>query len=304
MLSPGVQELISSTGTGNLTIGQVSGYPRANDYYPFGDNRPVAYSIVDGSVTPAKLIEWGYGYLSGNANTWVRAVVLGTYVSGTLSQFPTAASLSGSSNYLIVGVHHNATTIPPLPGKANTLVNSSHRYLLPGNVYQVQTTGSTSAGTANRGYYFPVRYDFFGKVDAFVIRAGGTVTTDFALFPCDYTSFMPKGPAIAAAANSAVSSGIQAFTFSGGAIVLTPGWYFLYVNQASTSTLTGRRMYAMPTPHFPTGTDNMEDPGCLYESSVTQGTIPTSPNPANVGIFTGTSAQGNIWPFIALRITT
>jgi hypothetical protein len=299
----GIIESTTTTGTGNLTISQVSGYPRVNDYWPFGGNIPVPYTIIDGSVSPGKVIEEGFGYLTSNANTFVRAFITGTYASGTLTRLGSAASLAAGTKYLLTGLHTSATSPVIMPGKANTVINSSHRYLLPANIYQVQTTGTTSAGTANRGYYFPVKYDFFGKVDAFMVRAGGTVTVDFALFPCDYTNFCPKGPALAAAASSSVSSGIQAFTFSGGAIVLSPGWYFLYVNQGSTSTLTGRRMYAMPQPHFPTGTDATEDPGIIYESA-TQGTIPTSPAPTNAGIFTGTSAQGNIWPWIALRIST
>ena len=258
---------------------------------------------MDPAVSPYAPIEEGYGFLSGNANTWVRAVIVSTYSGGSVAQHGgSPVSLAEGTKYLIVGTHISATAAVQMPGKANTLVNSSHRYLIPSNIYQVQTTGTVTAGTANRGYYFPVRYDFFGKVDAFVVRAGGTVTVDFALFPVDYTDFMPAGPALFSAVNCAVSSGVQAFTFT--AAVLPPGWYFLYINQASTATLTGRRMYAMPTPHFPVGTDAMEDPGILYESSVTQGTIPTSPNPGTVGIFTGTSGQGNMWPFVALRIVT
>lgn len=304
MFATGIIESTTTTGTGNLTIAQVTGYPRVNDYWPFGSNIPIPYTIIDSSATPAKVIEEGFGYLTTDANTFVRSYITGSYVSGTLTRFGTAASLAAGTKYLLAGLHTSATTAIPLPSKACSVVNASHPYLLPENIYQVQTTGSVTAGTANRGYYFPVKYDFFGKVDAFMLRAGGTVTADLGLYPCDYTTFKPKGPAIAAAANCAVSSGIQTFTFSGGAIVLTPGWYFLYVNQASTATLTGRRMYAMPTPHFPNGTDAMEDPAILVESSVTQGTLPTSPAPTGVGVFTGTSSQGNIWPFIALRIST
>ena len=303
MYAFGVMETTTTTGTGNLTCAQVSGLPRINDYYPYGSNMPLPYAIVDPAGSPFYPIEEGWGYLSGDANTFVRSQPLTTYSGGTVSRLGgSAVSLAAGTKNLIVGTHITATAAIQLPSKGCTLVNSSHRYLVPANVYQVQTTGSVTAGTANRGYYFPVKYDFYGKVDAFIVRAGGTVTVDFALYPIDQTTFLPMGPALFSAVNCAVSSGVQAFTFT--TAVLAPGWYYLYINQSSTATLTGRRMYAMPTPHFPTGTDAMEDPGILYESSVTQGTVPTSPAPGNVGVFNGTSGNGNIWPFVALRIVT
>lgn len=306
MYATGIIESTTTTGTGNLTIAQVTGYPRANDYWPFGGNIPVPYTIVDASATPAKIIEEGFGYLTTDANTWVRAVIISTYVSATLARFPTAASLAAGTKYLLVGLHISATAALQLPSKGCTVLDVTNRWLFPSNVYDA-STGNLTASNNNRGYYIPVRYDFMGKVDAFVFQAGSTFNLDIALFPVDYATFKPRGPALISIANTACTNAQQLKTFT--AVVLSPGWYFLYWNQSAAGLSTTRKMILMPQPHFPSGGQTatsilLEDPSILVEATLTQGTVPTSPAPANCAQFNGTSDQGNQVPTIVLRIST
>lgn len=95
MLGNGIKQTTATTGTGNLTLSSVSGFPTFANV--FAVNQPFSYGLLDSSGQP---IEYGIGYLS-DATTLVRARVTATYSGGTYTQVSASAiSLSGTTTVI------------------------------------------------------------------------------------------------------------------------------------------------------------------------------------------------------------
>ena len=101
MLAFGCKESTTTTGTGNLTVAQVTGFPRISEVgFTHSNGRRFFYSIVDSNYAP---IEHGIGYLTTDANTLVRAKILATYASATYDDTaPTAVSLASGTKYVLL----------------------------------------------------------------------------------------------------------------------------------------------------------------------------------------------------------
>ena len=166
----GCKESTTTTGTGNLTIAQVSGYPRISEVgFTHTNGRRFRYSIVDSDHKP---IESGIGYLTTDANTLVRAKIKATYISSTYDDLaPTAASLASGTKYVLLtpgaGVYGGNTRIfddnsrmavtsgtlaggdaSYAPVGANTLIFSSflllHEIECTGLAFKLHTTASAN----------------------------------------------------------------------------------------------------------------------------------------------------------------
>lgn len=147
MLGNWIRMTTTTTGTGDLTLSSVSGYPTFNDQ--FSTTSYFMYTILnDSDGTP---IESGIGHLSAST-TMVRDRILATYSSGTYDDSnPSAISLASGTKRVICSLEQGACTATPIS------VNSSAtaRAIWPQNIV-IPHTGTSAAVTANRCYYFPI----------------------------------------------------------------------------------------------------------------------------------------------------
>src|SRR6266704_5405118 len=88
LLADLVREVTLTSGTGTLTLGQVTGWARFSDRFTNGDLS--YYSIQDGNNW-----EVGIGTI-GAAHTLARTTILGTLVAGTWTTGGSAITLSGN----------------------------------------------------------------------------------------------------------------------------------------------------------------------------------------------------------------
>lgn len=296
MLGFGIKESTTTTGTGSLTLAEVSGYPQFQDRYSATTLERFPYTITDDAGLP---IEMGIGYLSA-ASTLVREVIHVTWSGTAYTQNTTAYSLAAGTKYVLATPAVDSMTAC-LPAKPNTIRTANSRLLLPGNVTETGSFTGTP-GNYNRGYYCPVRYDYGGKVDGFHVSCGAVVNVDIGLYTCNHATFLPS-KLVASVANQTTASGVNVFGFT--AITLNPGWYFVYMNfSAATASATTRYMKIAANPLW-LGADGgtIVQQGCVIYETVTQGTLPTSPNPATMYYFTGSDSDAGRFPGVALRMT-
>lgn len=156
MLANGIKQTTTTTGTGNLTLSPVSGFPTFAD--AFAVNQPFSYGLIDSSGQP---IEFGIGYLS-NSSTLVRARVTATYSGGTYTQVSASVvSLSGTTTAICTP---HAATVEAMPANVDNVSGSIGRYLTSAGRTSAFVT--TAPSTINRLYYTP-----------FVLRTGVVVSS-------------------------------------------------------------------------------------------------------------------------------
>ncbi len=251
-------------------------------------NRRFHYAIVDSNSKP---LEIGIGYLS-DANTFVRERPHATYIGSVYDNTaPTAVTLAAGTKYLI-GTAGPGALSTVMPDIINATVDA--RILMPSNTYNGQQSNA-GPNTTIRGYFFPVHYEFYGLVDAFLIRASATVSLDLALYTMRGNG--SPGDVVCSAVNSSVVAGTNMVTFTPALIV--PGWYYLYFNASNSSTLYYYLSFLF---------NNLGNRGTVYFPMNTsalaitqaQGTLPADPSTAGVGLWSDTSS--NLMPAIGLRV--
>lgn len=173
MLANWVRATSSTTGTGDLTLSAVSGYPQPSDAFAVGQRW--AYCLLDDSTGAP--VEAGIGYLSAGT-TFVREYPTATYVGGTLTTSSvTAATLSGTTR-LICAATAEATPVNP----PNIDPSAGSRVFSP---YLCPVTGGTMAVTTDRCYYVPVMLNTVRELDAIIFRVSsgsGTSTAKVGIY--------------------------------------------------------------------------------------------------------------------------
>lgn len=223
----------TTTGTGNLTLSSVSGYPTINDVV--GQGHRFAYAILDDS-TGAPL-EAGIGYLSAST-TMVREKVTDTYSSGTYDNTsPSALSLAAGTKRVIVTAL-TRSLMSPLP-----YLGSGAGYKAVSNGALIGAVGAGSYNdqdTSGRLNIFPWIHEYGGEVDAFMINcttAQAAKILRIGLYRVG-SDGNPAGLIVESGSIDVASTGVKTSTFT--AQVLAPGHYWIAcLSDATTALYTG-----------------------------------------------------------------
>lgn len=230
-----IEETTTTTGTGDLTLSEVTGRARVSTLV--GLNIPVPYVLRDGSTSD--VIEAGIGYLSATS-TFVRAKVYTTNSSGTIAQLSVSpVSLASGTKHLYVSfLSQSVDTLVPMIGNAGGEKSVANGAL----------SGPISAGSyndldqANRLNVHPWLHKYGGPVDAFIFDVSAAHSTKIARLGMYAVNTSTGGPgSLIFEGTSSVSvgtTGNKVVTFS--ATVLPPGAYYLAIwADSTTATLTG-----------------------------------------------------------------
>jgi hypothetical protein len=229
MLANWARDTTTTTGTGNLTLSAVTGYPRLSAALLVGVG--FHYSIVDDSTGAP--IEAGRGYLQ-DANTLVRERILATVVSGTFDQTaPAAVSLAAGTKRVIVSALAQSIR-PPLP----TIGASAGNKRLSNGAASVNLNGGFYGhlDTSGRLNIHPWYHDYGGECDAFEVQ----VTTAQAGAILRIGLYAPKangdpGPLVAEGASIDLSTtGFKVGAFA-SSLVIPAGWYYIGLLSTATS---------------------------------------------------------------------
>lgn len=233
MLGNGIKQTTTSTGTGNLTLAAVTGYPKVSDVVPL--LFPVAYSLLDAS---GLLLEEGIGHLSDSV-TFVRSMVTATYSASTYSggpantATPSAVSLTGTTTLIVTP---NAASLESMLPAVDR-VSSINRVASPANR---NLNTSTLALTALRCHYMPSLLRIASpavnlQINVTTPGAAGTVARlgIYAVLENGYI-----GPLLATTGDIDVSTtGLKVATLS-APVTLPPGWYYLALVSSGAPTIT------------------------------------------------------------------
>lgn len=159
MLGNWIQQTTTTTGTGNLTLSAVTGYPAFSTQ--FSDGQRFQYQILDDSNGAP--IESGIGYLSSGA--LVRERIECTMVSGTFDNTtPSAVSLAAGTKRVICSVAAAATHTPAI-GAITAATYKSY-----GDGTQVFGSGGGFVSTAGRAYAKQFEALAANEIDAIIMR--------------------------------------------------------------------------------------------------------------------------------------
>jgi len=238
MLGFGVKETTTTTGTGNLTVTSVSGFPTFNNV--FGTSRSFVYSILDSAGAP---IEHGIGHLSA-ATTLVRDKILATFVSATYDNLaPAAVSLAAGTKTVIgtVGPGQNFFASPNVDAGSST--NQPTRSLQSSHIITGAGLSSSAVVTAANQIYAMAHFLMAGiEATGMDARLGtGFAASNVRMGVYDLgltgypTNLLAETGNIASTASGADISG----SFSGGNIFLPPGWYAVALAASAVVTIGG-----------------------------------------------------------------
>lgn len=205
MLGNWIKQTTTTTGTGNLSLSSISGYPVASSQFAVSER--FSYAILDdGTGQP---IERGIGYLDGSGNL-VREKVRATYVSGTYSaSSPSAVSLAAGTKTVICA----ASSLSALAARQGVWANSNKGY---GDVHLAASNGTIPL-IADRAYAVPFQATVDAEIDAVVFRIT-TAASSGKLIKAAIFSVGPDGlPGVNLAESSSIaadSTGIKAATFT------------------------------------------------------------------------------------------
>lgn len=157
MLGNWIKQSTTTTGTGNLTLSSVSGYPTLSSQLAVSEI--ANYTILDSDNLP---IEMGKGYLNGTGE-WVRSVVNSTMVSGVYTESnPTFVDLAAGTKYLII----TSSSLSGLGSKPSIYNPSLKVY----GEHAVFSASATMNLTADRAYMLPFTAAVDSEIDAVILR--------------------------------------------------------------------------------------------------------------------------------------
>lgn len=296
MLGFGIKEQSTTTGTGNLTVSSVSGFPRISDVFPHATSRRFWYSILDADGKP---LEHGIGYLTTDANTLVREKILATYSSGTYDDSaPAAVNLAAGTKYVVASAGPESF-LGAIPGRNG---QGGSNAVLPYPFGVIRTDGTP---TADRLIVRPIMVPVFMEcagptINVRVLQSGKNAKV--GLYAATPDGWCAKQ--LAATGNVDLgSTGVKEPSWSGGSIRLQPGWYCLaYTQDGSTVQLRcfGSADHPSLTP-LGIDTGEMGRPFALAYKAI--GTTLTLPDPMDAISGFSLAANSDIAePIIALRV--
>ena len=159
MLGTWINQTTTTTGTGNLTLASVTGYPEFSTQFSSGQR--FQYQILDDSTGAP--IESGIGYLSSGA--LVRERIECTMVSGTFDNTaPTAVSLAAGTKKVICSIS-SASAFSPAVGAVSAATYKSY-----GDGTIVYGSGQSFAMIADRAYAKQFEALATNEIDAVLTR--------------------------------------------------------------------------------------------------------------------------------------
>jgi hypothetical protein len=208
-----------TTGGGNLSLDAVSGYPTIANQFA----NSVRFQYVLLNDADGKPVEAGIGYVT-SGTTLVREVVIATYVSGTYSSYPSAASLTGTTRVIVTPLANGA-------GPVLTHIHSgASRYYFMQNYNH--TGSDTKALTANVTLFIAGPVAVAGKISGMVCNittAAGTGSNKLRMGIYSVgANGSPAGIIAETADGLPNSTGEKSLAFS-SAISLPPAHYYLAV---------------------------------------------------------------------------
>lgn len=224
----------TSTGTGNLTLVAVTGYPTINNV--IGVDRRFAYVIeLDSDGTP---IEAGIGYLS-TTSTLVRMRVTATYTGGVYDDTSPAALNLTAGTYRVI----SAGTADVVQGAAlnvNRNASIAAQKLIPSQHMTVNNASSTGyTCVLNRMVYMPFELCTSAEVDALGVRvgtAGAASSIRLGVYDVGADGHPNKLLGETGALASA-TTGVDVIGTLGAPVRLQPGWYYVAVVSNGTPAL-------------------------------------------------------------------
>lgn len=233
MLGHFIRETTTTTGTGNLTIASVSGYPTFNAV--FGTSAYFYYAILDDSTGAP--IEMGLGHLSGST-TLVRDLPLATYDSGTYDDTaPSAVSLASGTKRVICTAPAEAYN-PAIQTIASVVAGANDRRAF---LSQYMDGGTTVTLTKDRLYYSPIDIATWVTVASLRARtnaAGSGATVGFRIGLYDTLPDGNPGNKLLESGNIASGSNLELTYTLGTPVRLKPGRYWTALVQDLTSAPT------------------------------------------------------------------
>lgn len=213
MIRNWVKATTTTSGTGDLTLSPVSGFPAFGDVFSIGDI--VAYSILNSSGEP---VEEGIGSYSA-ADTLTRTYPCATYSGGVYDgSAPSAISLSGTYTVIASSVRGMAPTLPQINTGA-----AARYYSDPAH----QMSTQVRACTAGDLYAIPMRFDCGRPIDAFALEVttlGASAVARVGLYTVKANG-LPGALIVESADINCASTGVKVATF--GEMSLPPDWYYV-----------------------------------------------------------------------------
>lgn len=239
MLGNWIRETTTTTGTGNLTLSSVSGYPTFNNV--FSTTGYFVYTILDD--TTGAPIETGIGHLSGTT-TLVRDHVTATYLGGTYDNTsPSAVNLSAGTKRVICSGEEGiiGTTMPAMQGSFGSKI------VLPDGLIPATSTKTLAANIPRAGCLY---WDCASEITDLcceVSTAAGSGTDRIQLGIYATKEDGTPGPLLARTGDIAPNStGFKSATLVGGALRLLPGWYWW---AAASNVAAALRAYNAGSPN-------------------------------------------------------
>lgn len=290
MLGNWIHTTSTTTGTGDLTVSGVTGYPTFNDV--FGTGKRFYYTILlDSDGTP---LETGMGYLSAST-TLVREKVLATYSGGTYDDTSaTALSLAAGTKRVICSTEAGAMTLNPL----NVNTSATTRVVSP------MITGSAGSlvVTTNRCYYIPFVIATPRELDAIVFRVSsgsGSTQAKVGIYTAaingkpgdriDQSAFQGTGTG---ASGSKITATLTARRYP-------PGLYFLAFACDGAPTINAPGTVGQQAPLLGADSTGVQMIGCVYEGLSGGWTdLPSTANSTLTEIALATGSQ----PTLSMRV--
>ena len=203
MLANWIKATTTTTGTGAITLTQVTGFPAVGDW--FSDGAVMAYAITDSSDNP---VESGIGTYIASGTSLARSMVQATYASATLAKDGTsitAATLAGTSKVyvsaiagavapgiravnpaaglgMLVGAFVDGLNVTGGVVAANRLYVTEYKHQSPRRVLGFRAFVGTASGNIRFGLY---RINNDGSLGKLVVDTGSKATvanvTSYAL---------------------------------------------------------------------------------------------------------------------------
>lgn len=257
MLGNWIRETTTTTGTGNLTVSSVSGYPTINTLFPV--NERFYYSILDDSTGAP--IECGIGYLSAST-TLVRERPVASMVSGTYDATAVSAVSLASGTKRVIVAALSQSFMPALPYAG--AITGTGKHVGSGNVFASQSAGTSNCiDTSGRLNLWPFLLTYGGEFDAFVVQVS-TAQADkimrIGLYGTKGSNGQPSDLIVEGSTTVDLgSTGVKTTTFTSR--VLAPGWYYMAEVADATSvvcvapTQTTQNSMFLPAPWGPLDRD-------------------------------------------------
>ena len=284
MLGNWIKQTSTSTGTGNLTLAAVTGFPTFSNQFAVGEY--FYYTILnDSDGTP---MESGIGHMS-DSTTLVRDKPLATFVAGTYNDNdPAAVTLAAGTKRVICSMEQGA----PLANPINVNTSASSRVIFPTGA--VTSGGAGSYGlVANTVYYVPFLINTPRTCDALLFR---NTTTGTKARVGIYTSGLNGKPNLCIEQSADVST--AAIGVKTGALTkrrYKPGLYFVGI--AAAEALTVNAIASLVNPILGGDANMVGNIGVLWESI--SGGWSALPTTANV---TSGAFDSSQTPLVSIRV--